>query len=69
MFVLAEQVVFIVLYVFCDREYLEKKDTVELAMNISGAVVLKIATGLVFIILILHYTTQCVLIIFASSRN
>ena len=63
LFVLAEQVVFIVLYVFCDGEYQPKKDTVELVLNIGGAVVLKIATGLVFIILILHYTTQCVLII------
>ena len=55
-----EQVIYIALYVLSNRKGL---DMTSLAIDISGAVVLKIATGIVFIILILHYTTQCALII------
>ncbi|KAI6647590.1 hypothetical protein LOD99_8664 [Oopsacas minuta] len=58
-----EQVIYIVLYVHCEIDHSSTINILTLVLNISGAVVLKVATGLVFIILILHYTTQCVLII------
>ena len=55
-----EQVVYIALYVFKDWN---DSHVTSLVIDISGAVILKIATGIVFIILILHYTTECALII------
>ena len=69
-FIFAEQIIYILVCVETEFSAVSKERLylVDGILNIGSGVVLRVATGLVFIVLILHYTTQCVLI-FSLARG